>query len=178
MSELTMDGSVMEGLFVRELKPSGPFKDALAKIGFDMDKLQPKYTEEIFRKAIEVATSYSYPTVTQHAAHFSLGERLIAGYFSTILGRVTAGIIPVIGAKRTLSRIAQLWQVPQPGMKISAREGPEAWVVSFQNVAMSADLVAGIIQAAIRRVDKKLVCTVLLRAPGSGQVSVRLGSVA
>ena len=171
-----MDGSVMEGLFVRELKPSGPFKDALKKIGYDMDKLQPKYPEEIFRKAIEVATSHAYPTLTPHQAHLSLGERLIAGYFSTILGRVTAGIIPVIGAKRTLNRIAQLWQVPQPGMKISAAEGPEVWVVTFQNLAMSADLVAGIIQAAIRRVDKGVVCTVLKRAPGSGQVSVRLGS--
>ncbi len=171
-----MDGSVFEGLFVRELKPTGPFKEELKRFGFDVDRLEPRYPEELFRKAIELAAPHAYPGLPVREAHFKLGERVIAGYFSTILGRVTGGLIPVIGVKRTLSRIAQLWQVPMPGMKISAVETPEGWVVDFDNAAMSPDLVAGIIQAELKKADKTVKCVVLEHAPLSGRVSVRLGT--
>jgi uncharacterized protein (TIGR02265 family) len=169
----SMDGSVLEGLFVRELKPTGAFKAALERIGIHLERLEPRYSEETFKKAIELAAEHAYPGVSREEAHFKIGERVIAGYFATILGRVTGGLIPVIGVKRTLGRVSQLWTVPQPGMRISATETPSEWLVNFQNTAMTADLVAGIIQSALRRVDPGLTAKVLLRAPGSGQISVQ-----
>lgn len=168
----TMDGSVFEGLFVRELKPSGPFKEELKRLGLDVDRLQSKYPESLFRRAVDVAAAQAYPGLTVHEAHFALGERAIAGYFGTILGRVTAGLIPIIGVTGTLKRVARLWQVPQPGMRISAVEQPAAWTISFENPAMTADLVAGITQAALRRADPAIACSVSERRPGGGQVLV------
>lgn len=172
--KFSMDGSVVEGLFVRELKPTGAFKEALKRIGLDTERLDAKYSEETFKNAIDVAAAHAYPGLSVFDAHFKLGERLIAGYFSTILGRVTAGIIPVIGVKRTIGRVSQLWTVPQPGMRISSTETPTEWLLNFQNTAMSADLVAGIVQAALRRADPKIMAKVVMRAPGSGQISVPL----
>ena len=111
----SMDGSVLEGLFVRELKPAGAFKEALKRIGVEPERLEPRYSEETFRKAIDVAAEHAYPGLSLEDAHFKVGERVIAGYFATILGRVSGGLIPIIGVKRTLGRISQLWTVPQPG---------------------------------------------------------------
>ncbi|MFZ5438839.1 MAG: DUF2378 family protein [Myxococcota bacterium] len=169
----TMDGSVFEGLFVRELRPTGAFSEDLKRIGFDVTRLEPRYPELVFLRAVEVAARHAYPEATLHEAHFFLGSRTIAGYFSTILGRVTATMIPVLGVASTLKRVTSLWTVAQPAMRISAERAPEGFIVSFENDALTADLVAGMLQEGLRRAERELTCAVLERRPGGGRVLVR-----
>lgn len=173
---LTVDGSMFEGLFIRVLKPEGAFKTQLRLAGFDVDRLEPRYNEEVFGRALHIATEQAFGDDDVATAHRRLGRALIEGYFGTILGRVTGTLIPLLGVGGTLRRIAQIWQVPQPGMAISAEvENRGRWLVRFRDRVMSADLVAGILGAALQRADPTVRVEVVERRVGAGVVRVRCG---
>ncbi|MDP2274539.1 MAG: DUF2378 family protein [Archangium sp.] len=173
----TVDGSIFEGLFLRVLKPEGAFKSQLRGAGFDVDRPQGRYPEDVFGRALTVTTAYAFGREDITMAHRRIGHALIEGYFMTILGKMTGGLIPVLGLGGTLKKVAQLWKVPQPGMEISAAaEGRGQWVVHFRDRVMTADLVAGILEAALRRADPLVQVEVVARRLGAGVVRVKTGA--
>jgi uncharacterized protein (TIGR02265 family) len=166
-----IDGSVFEGLFVRVLKPTGQFKSDLRRIGFDVDRLEAKYPEEVFGKAVEVAVRYAYPELALETAHTRIGEAVLSGYFETILGRVTSALMPILGVAGVMNRLQRLWNVAQPSMQVAATlDGPATWQIVFSNRVMSADLVASILQSALQRADQRARVRVIERLPGSGSL--------
>lgn len=170
----TVDGSIFEGLFLRVLKPQGAFKSQLKAAGFDADRPEPRYPEEVWGRALDVTRAHAFAHEDAAAAHRHIGHAMIEGYFDTILGRVTGGLMPVLGVGGTLKRLAKLWKVPQPGMEIIAEaEGPGRWRVAFHDRVMTADLVAGILEAALRRADGTVNVEVVERVFGAGVVRVK-----
>jgi uncharacterized protein (TIGR02265 family) len=169
----TVDGSIFEGLFVRVLKPQGDFKARLRQAGFDADRLEPRYPEEVWGRALVITTAHAFGQDEVATAHRRIGHAMIEGYFTTILGRVTGALMPVLGVDRTLQRVAQLWKVPQPAMEIVAEpEGGGRWRVRFRDAVMTADLVAGILEAALRRAEAGVSVEVVERGEGAGVVRV------
>ncbi len=170
----TMDGSVFEGL-ARQLKPTGAFADELKQAGFDPERLEAKYDEAVFARTIEVAARHVFPEVLLEVAHTKLGNALIDGYFETILGRVTGALMPVLGVGGALKRVQRLWTIAHHAMRITAEnDGPNTWAISFSNAVMTSDLVAGILQAALSRADKRVKVHVVTRMPGGGTLRVTL----
>lgn len=171
----TIDGSVLEGLYLRVLKPEGEFKAQLRAAGFDADRPEARYPEEVFARTLKIAAAQSFGREDPLMAYRRLGHALIEGYFVTILGRVTAAMLPVLGVAGALKRIGRLWTVPQPGMVISAKpEEAGRWTITFSNESMTADLVAGIVEAALRRIDATVNAEVLERSHCAGVVLVKL----
>lgn len=169
----TVDGSLFEGLFERVLRPTGDFKRQLKRAGYDLDHPEARYPEEVFGRALELTTAHVFHDQERSTAHRLIGHALIDGYLSTILGRMTAGLIPVLGVDGTLKRVGQLWHVPQPAMEISAEtEREHHWRVSFHDKVMTTDLVAGILEGALRRADKSTRVEVVSRFLGAGVVRV------
>lgn len=169
----TVDGSIFEGLFIRVLKPQGTFKSQLRGAGFDADRPEARYPEEVFGRALTIATVHAFADEHVAIAHRRIGHALIEGYFVTILGRVTGGLLPVLGVGGTLKRVGPLWKVPQPGMEITAEaQGKGQWLVKFRDRVMTADLVAGILEAALRRADASVNADVIERRLGAGVVRV------
>lgn len=172
---LTVDGSFFEGLFNRVLKPEGAFKTKLRLAGCDVDRLEPKYEEEVFGRALRIAAEFAFPGDPIYLAHRRIGHALVEGYFETILGSVTASMIRVLGVRGTLARFAQLWHVPQPGMEISAElESPGQWLVRFKNRVMTAELVAGIVETALGRADPSARVEIVERKSGAGVLRVKI----
>ncbi len=170
----TVDGSIFEGLFLRVLKPEGTFKSQLRNAGFDADRPEARYPEEVFGRAVAITTAHAFSDEDVGMAHRRIGYALIEGYFVTILGRVTGGLMPVLGVGGTLKRVGQLWKVPQPGMQIAAEpDGANQWLVKFKDRVMTADLVAGILEAALRRADPTVMVEVVDRRLGAGTVRVQ-----
>lgn len=170
----TVDGSIFEGLFLKVLKPQGAFKERLRTAGFDVDRLEARYPEEVWGRALDITTAHAFGQEETTTAHRRIGHAMIEGYFSTILGRLTGGLMPVLGVDRTLRRVGQLWKVPQPGMEILAEaEGAGRWRVAFHDKVMTADLVAGILEAALRRADETVRVEVVERVMGAGVVRVK-----
>lgn len=169
----TIDGSIFEGLFLRVLKPEGDFRSQLRSAGFDADKPEPCYPEEVLGRALTVTTAHAFAGDDVATAHRRIGNALIEGYFVTVLGRVSKGLLPVLGVGGTLWRLARLWKVPQPGMRItSEEEGPGQWLVRFHDRVMNADVVAGILETALQRADPAVRVEVVERGFGAGIVRV------
>lgn len=172
-----MDGSVFEGLFVRQLKPDATFSAELAKVGFDPSRLEAKYPEEVFGRAVDVATKHAFAEVSLELAHRAMGTALIDGYFETILGRITASMMPILGVNGALKRVQQLWRVAQPSMTVAAQLNADGtWTIDFQNKVMSSDMVAGILEAALKRSDERARVHVEESRAGGGTLRCTLAA--
>ena len=171
----TMDGSVFEGLFVRQLKPDAALRAELAKVGFDPARLEAKYPEEVFARAVEVVVQHDFAGKPLEETHRALGIATIDGYFDTILGRITASMMPLLGVSGALKRVQQLWRVAQPSMTVVATPtSPTTWDISFENKVMHAEMVAGILEASLRRADPRVKVTVVERRAGGGALRCTL----
>jgi uncharacterized protein (TIGR02265 family) len=171
----TMDGSVFEGLFVRQLKPDATLSAELAKVGFNPSRLEAKYPEEVFARAVEVAAKHSFADVPHELAHRAMGTALIDGYFETILGRITGSMMPILGVGGALKRVQQLWRVAQPSMTVAAQLNADgSWTIDFQNKVMGPDMVAGILEAALKHSDKRARLHVEERLAGGGKLRCTL----
>ena len=167
----TMDGSVFEGLFVRQLKPDAALRAELAKVGFDPARLEAKYPEEVFARAVDVVVSHDFAGKSLEETHRALGIALIDGYFDTILGRITGSMMPMLGVGGALKRVQQLWRVAQPSMTVAATPtSPTTWDITFENKVMRAEMVAGILEAALLRADKRARVSVVEHRPGGGKL--------
>lgn len=167
----TMDGSVFEGLFVRQLKPDATLSAALTAVGFNPSRLEAKYPEEVFGRAVEAALPLAFPDVSKELAYRAMGAALIDGYFETILGRITGSMMPILGVSGTLKRVQQLWRVAQPGMTVNAMHDADgSWTIDFQNKVIGPEMVAGIIETALKRADQRVRITVEEHLPGGGKL--------
>ncbi|MBX7097516.1 MAG: DUF2378 family protein [Myxococcaceae bacterium] len=99
-----------EGLFVRGLKADQhpALKARLKALGLDLDgKLRPAYTYAEWCTFLDAATQELFPGVPKTQALFTIGEQLIDGYFSTMVGKALLGLVKIMGPKRTLARMKQ-----------------------------------------------------------------------
>jgi uncharacterized protein (TIGR02265 family) len=104
--KLVYAGTV-EALFLKALEnrltPSCRMR--LREAGLDLDqKLSPTYTREQWRQFLRVAADHVYAGMPAEAAYYSLGERFIDGYFSTLFGRALLGMVRLAGPRRALAQ--------------------------------------------------------------------------
>ena len=106
---LVFDQSV-EGLFVRGLgtRITPTLRQQLKQAGLDLDKrLLPAYPVEVWERCVGLAAKSLHPEYPEAVAFRMLGERHIAGYSETMLGRAIFGVLRLMGPKRRLSRTRQ-----------------------------------------------------------------------
>lgn len=104
--KLVYAGSV-EALFVRALENrlTPVCRTRLREVGLDLEqKLSPTYTLEQWKQFLRVAADHVYAGMPAEAAYYSLGERFIEGYFSTLFGRALLGMARLAGPRRTLTQ--------------------------------------------------------------------------
>lgn len=106
---LVFDQTV-EGLFVRGLgtRITPTLRQQLKQAGLDLDKrLMPAYPVEVWERCVALAARSLHPEYPEAVAFRMLGERHIAGYSETMLGRAIFGVLRLMGPKRRLSRTRQ-----------------------------------------------------------------------
>ncbi|QRO01313.1 TIGR02265 family protein [Archangium violaceum] len=98
----------IEALFQRALENrlTPACRMRLREAGLDLDqKLSPTYTHEQWRQFLRVAADHIYAGMPVEAAYYSLGERFIDGYFSTLFGRALLGMVRLAGPRRALAQV-------------------------------------------------------------------------
>jgi len=104
--KLVYAGTV-EALFLRALENrlTPACRTRLREAGLDLDqKLSPTYTLEQWKQFLRVAADHVYAGMPAEAAYYSLGERFIDGYFSTLFGCALLGMVRLAGPRRTLTQ--------------------------------------------------------------------------
>jgi uncharacterized protein (TIGR02265 family) len=75
----------------------------LREAGLDLEKkLAPAYPLEQWKRFLRIATDHVYAGVPAEAAYYSLGERFVDGYFSSLFGRALLPMMRLAGTRRTL----------------------------------------------------------------------------
>jgi uncharacterized protein (TIGR02265 family) len=98
----------IEALFQRALENrlTPACRMRLREAGLDLEqKLSPTYTLEQWRQFLRVAADHIYAGMPVEAAYYSLGERFIDGYFSTLFGRALLGMVRLAGPRRALMQL-------------------------------------------------------------------------
>lgn len=110
MNERLVFDQTVEGLYMRGLGgkiPAG-LKEQLRREGLDLDrKLLPAYPVETWERCLGLTAKTFYPGRSDTEAMQLLGERHIAGFHETMLGRALAGVLKLMGPRRRLSRTRQ-----------------------------------------------------------------------
>ncbi len=110
MNERLVFDQTVEGLFMRGLGGKIPpvLKEQLRREGLDLDrKLLPAYPVETWARCVGLTAKTLYPDKPEAEAWKLLGERHIAGFHETMLGRALFGVLRLMGPKRRLSRTRQ-----------------------------------------------------------------------
>ena len=150
--KLVYSGTV-EALFQRALENrlTPACRQRLREAGLELDqKLPPTYTLEQWKQFLRLAADHVYAGMPAEAAYYSLGERFIEGYFSTLFGRALLGMARLLGPRRALTQAHLCFRTSANCSEVRVVEkGPTE--VEFWLTDIGADLptfVAGVLARA------------------------------
>lgn len=147
--ESSTDNTVFEGMFGRALKPTGQFVEDLRAIGYDPAKPQIRYPTQVWRDALEVARRHCYPGMPPEQAQRLLGQRFVDGFFDTIVGRLMAVAMPLIGTATVCRRLPKYWATVRTGITVEVKEeSDKLFRVCYRDRTPAPDFYAGIIEGA------------------------------
>lgn len=99
-----------EALFVRAVGGQLPPEtvEKLRQVGIDLTAPLPSsYRVGIWVAGVRVLVDQLYPKLDADEAYRRLGERFMAGYFETLIGKALGAILRMLGPKRVLQRFEQ-----------------------------------------------------------------------
>lgn len=97
--------SVMEGLFVRGLHADGKLAEGLLSLGYDIRKPELNYPVLTYQRCVNLARQELFHHLSDEAAYRLLGRKLVTGFLETLVGRVVAVAMPMIGPARVVDRL-------------------------------------------------------------------------
>ena len=165
MSEATTQGSAVEGMFVRALQPTGAFADELRKVGVDVKRLEPTYSTQVWQDAVVVARRHAAAHLPEAEGFRLLGSKFIGGFFDTLVGKMIAVGLPLLGPSRALQRLARTWASAQSNLKVEVlQEAESSWRITLREKGIVADFCVGIFVGGLTRTGVKPDVQVLERS--------------
>jgi uncharacterized protein (TIGR02265 family) len=135
MQEKLVFDQTLEGLFIRGLsgQVTPGLKNHLRGMGVDLDrKLLPAYPFSTWCSCVRVAARDLYGNEPPERSYSMLGERMVDGYRTTVLGRALFSVLQLLGPRRVISRAQQSFRSGNNYTEIRIQElGPrqlELWV--------------------------------------------------
>ena len=98
----------IEGLFLMGLKGrvTDDVKRQLRTAGLDLDKpLAASCSRAQWNRYVQIAVAGIWAGEPDAVAYHAMGRRLALGYTETLVGRAVAGVLRLIGPRRTLERM-------------------------------------------------------------------------
>ena len=125
----------------------------LKAIGFDPANLQPDYSEVVFVDSLSVAARHLFPKFSREESFRELGRQFGDEYLKTVVGRVIAAGLPLIGPNRAISRIPRYASYGGSYFTADARMEEEGhWQVIFDGTSREmGPFTAGWIETGLRR---------------------------
>ncbi|MBZ4421067.1 DUF2378 family protein [Myxococcus sp. RHSTA-1-4] len=97
--------SVFEGLFVRGLKAEGRLARELEALGYHMKQPEMDYPIQLWQQVVALARREVYAGLGEEDAYRQIGRQLVNGFAETLIGRVAAVALPMVGPARALERL-------------------------------------------------------------------------
>ncbi len=153
MSEVLALQSMFEGLFVRSLKPTGAFKEALKARGYDLDRQLPRYPMKVWVDCLDLASAELYPGLALPQAWEQLGRSFIEGYFRTPVGKMISTTLPFLNPKLFVGRVPRFMTTGMDHADLALEwQGEKQAVLTLRDVArLSSHLMAGVLAVCFER---------------------------
>ncbi|XXF81660.1 DUF2378 family protein [Myxococcaceae bacterium GXIMD 01537] len=97
--------SVMEGMFVRGLHAEGKLAEGLLSLGYDIRKPELDYPVIVWQRCVNLARQELFAHLGDEEAYRLLGRKLVLGFMETLVGRMMAVALPMIGPARVIDRL-------------------------------------------------------------------------
>jgi uncharacterized protein (TIGR02265 family) len=155
---------MFEGLYLKVLKPTGAFRDDLAKAGFDVAAVKPEYPMDVWLACLDVSARHLYPAMERYAAYRLIGHDFITGFLDTIAGRLIAVAFPFMSQKALIDRSPRFLRMGVKELQSQVEwVGPTSAVITYDGPdAGTAFLVAGVVEVCLKRLN--VTATVTPRA--------------
>lgn len=179
-----IQGSILEGLFVRGPASDPALQERLVSLGFDARNLQPDYPPLVFQHCIAEAARFFWPDLSTDAAQRRLGGMTVEGFQGTVLGSITLAAMKLLGPERLIKQVPKRIFSGQNYGHAEARQlAPEHWELDYlgipEGVPFNAEFVCGAILASMHLAGARDAIVTVARRVNSGFVmDVRWGAAA
>jgi uncharacterized protein (TIGR02265 family) len=165
---ITIAVSAIEGLFVKSLKPTGAFREALKQKGLDLDSLQHEYPLEVWTDCVDLSAHELYPTLPLPLAWERLGRHFIEGYFQTLSGRMISTMLPFLSGRAFVNQVPRFMSTGKRGMPASVEwsDTKHAIVTMRGSHPRVAALMAGVLAVSFERMHLSPVSLVPVELGG------------
>jgi uncharacterized protein (TIGR02265 family) len=141
----------LESLFVRGLHADGPFTEILREVGYDIEDPLASYPRSVWRASLEVARHYYYEHLSYEESYRELGRKFAAGFVDSVLGRMLASMVPLLGPERVMTLLPYYIAVARPDITVKVKPITERrWRLEFTGPHPIPDFAAGIVEAGMR----------------------------
>ncbi len=162
-----------EALFENVLHAEGPFREALRDIGYDVQHPEDTYPLRVWRAALRVACAHAHPELTEAQAYRELGRQVIQGLAQTLVGRVFALAVPMLGAARCVAKLPTYLRSSRPDMHVEVRALElRLWEVEVRDPQPLPEFVAGSVEGILQLA--RVVPLVQLEAQQPGTYRLRV----
>jgi uncharacterized protein (TIGR02265 family) len=154
--------SVMEGLFLRGLKAEGRLADRLLSYGYDIKKPEVSYSVLTYQRCVNAARAEAFGHLSDEEAYRLLGRKLVDGFLETLVGKVVAVAMPMIGPARVVERIPRYCAMMGRGeMEVRITPaGETARRIYFGDIYNRPEFLAGALEVGLEHSHVKPTVTV------------------
>lgn len=143
----------VESVFQRALKDdlTPSLVARLRAMGLDLErKLLPAYPVTLWNAVLEETVKTLSPTQPVPEAARRLGERMIEGYRSTLVGQAVLAMARVLGPRRALLRSRQNWRSGNNYSEVTVEElAPTDFRLTFNEAGVSRWVSQGLLHAGL-----------------------------
>jgi uncharacterized protein (TIGR02265 family) len=166
---------VFEGLFVRGLEPNAPLAKALATEGYAPRCPDVDYPVQVWKRCVSQARYLAYGELSDSEAYRILGRKLTEGFANTLLGRVAAVGLPMIGPARVVERLPRyMAMMGRPEVQVqSLSMGERVRRVSILDIYNPPEFIAGALEVALEYARAQPIIHVDDRSPDGFRLLVR-----
>ncbi len=154
--------SVFEGLFVRGLEPNEELARALASEGYNPRCPEVDYPIQVWKRCVALARDQVYGELSDAEAYRLLGRKMLDGFADTLVGRVAAVALPMLGASRVVERLPRyLVMMGRTDLDVQIVPlGERARRVTFPDPHNHPELIVGALEVVLERAHVRPIITV------------------
>jgi uncharacterized protein (TIGR02265 family) len=162
-----------EGLFIRGLEADASLRKALRDVGVDLERLEVNYPNAVFLRCLEVAHKHLYPGRSADEAYAAFGLAFTRGIQSTMLGRVIARFIPLLGPEGYLKRFPSHMKMVSRAQVTAEKTGERAYRIELRGTHMVPAFYAGVLEGGLRFAKAEPTVSARSLGPDSFELLVR-----
>ena len=162
MAQPRIPSSVFEGLFVRGLEPNTQLAKGLRAEGYDPKCPEFDYPVQTWKRCVALARDVCFAEFSDAEAYRLLGRKLTEGFADTLVGRVAAVALPMIGAGRVVERLPRyLAMMGRPDLDVQLVPlGERTRRVTIPDIHNRPEFIAGALEVALERAHAQPIISV------------------